>query len=158
MNRTNALISSNELGRLGTLFRQTPLSRGEFFAALFLIACVNALASRVIQSVSEEGLAAALLSTFGVSVIVFIACCVGITFIFHDRSDAIRNSDLAAGIPFLAIAALPFDKSSWFAVTGLALYIITCTKRGSRRLRGAVDSPCNFILNALESAFVRFSL
>ena len=138
MNRANALISSNELERCGILFGRTEISRGDFFGALFLIACVNGLVPRVIQSISEEGLAVALLSTFDTSVIVFLACCVGITLIFQDRRDSIRNSDLAVGIPFLTIVALPFGGSSWFAVTGLALYIIICTKRLSRRLRGAM--------------------
>ena len=83
-------------------------------------------------------MAEALLSTFGTSVIVWIACCVGITFIFQDRSDTIRKSDLAVGIPFLAIVALPVAGSSWFGVTALALYIILCTKRSSTRQRGAI--------------------
>ena len=91
MNRANALIPCSELERRGTLFGWTAVSRGDFFAALFLIACVNGLVPRVIQSVSEEGLAAALLSTFDTSVIVLLACCVGITFIFQDRCDNIRK-------------------------------------------------------------------
>jgi hypothetical protein len=138
MNRANGLISCSVLERHGTLFCRTAVSRGDFFAALFLIACVNGLVPRVIQSVSEDGLAVALLSTFDTSVVVLLACCVGISLIFQERSDTIRISDLAVGIPFLAIVALPFAASSWFGVTGLALYIIICTKRLSRRLRGAM--------------------
>jgi hypothetical protein len=78
-----------------------------------------------------------LLSTFDTSVIVLLACCVGIALIFRDRCDTLRNSDLAVGIPFLAIVALPTGASSWFGVTALALYIIISTKRWSRRMRGA---------------------
>jgi hypothetical protein len=136
-NRANALAPCGDLaGRM--LFCWRTISRGEFFAALFLIACANGLVQRSIQSISEEGLAAAVLSTFDVSVIVLLACCVGITFIFHDRDENISLSDLAVGVPFLVTVALPFDKSSWFAITVLALYILVYTKRLSRRVRGSV--------------------
>ena len=138
MNKANGLISSSELKRPGTLFRLTAVTRGDFFAALFLIACVNGLVPHVIQSVSEKGFTEALLSTFDISVIVLLACCVGIKLISQDRCDTIRNSDLAIGIPFLAIVALPVAGSSWLGVTGLALYIIICTEALSRRLRGAI--------------------
>jgi hypothetical protein len=138
MNRANALISSSELERRSILFGQTEISRGDFFGALFLIACVNGLVPRAIQSIGEEGWAAALLSTFDTSVMVFLACCVGITLIFQDCRESIHNSDLAVGIPFLAIVALPFEKSGWFAVTGLALYTILCAKQLPRRRRGAM--------------------
>ena len=138
MNEANGLISSSELTRPGTLFRLTAVTRGDFFAALFLIACVNGLVPRVISSVSEKGFTEALLSTFDTSVVVLLACCVGITLVSQDRFDHIRNRDLSVGIPFIAIVALPVAGSSWLGVTGLALYIITCTERLSKRLRGTI--------------------
>jgi hypothetical protein len=139
MNRANGLTSSSVWKRPDTLFRWTAtVTRGDFFAALFLIACVNGLVPHVIKSVSEKGFAEALLSTFDTSVIVLLACCVGITLVSRDRFDIIRNSDLAVGIPFIAIVALPAAGSSWVGVTGLALYIIICTEYSPRRLRGTI--------------------
>jgi hypothetical protein len=138
MNTANRLISSSELKGPGTLFHWTTVTRGDFFAALFLIACVNGVVPRVIQSIGEKGFTEALLSTFDISVIVWMACFVAIKLIYQDPRDTIRNSDLAIGIPFLAIVALPVAGASWLGVTGLALYIIICTEALSRRLRGAV--------------------
>ena len=114
------------------------IARSDFFAGLFLIACANGLAAHVIYSIAHDGWAEALLSTFGTSVIVWIACYVGISFIFRDRSDSIQQSDLAVGLPVLAIIALPVGGLSWFGVTALALYIILCTNRSSPRQRGAI--------------------
>ena len=42
----------------------------------------------VIHSIAHDGWAEALLSTFDTSVIVWLACYVGISFIFRDRSDS----------------------------------------------------------------------
>jgi hypothetical protein len=114
------------------------LSRGDFYAGLFLVACGNGLASHVIYSVTHDGWGDALLSTFGTSVIVWIACYVGISFTIRDRSDSVRRSDLVVGIPFLATVALPVGGLGWFGVTALALYIIFCTNRSSTRQRGAI--------------------
>jgi hypothetical protein len=133
MNKANGLLSY-----IGLVRPETSVTRGEFFAALFLIACINGLASQIIQSVTEKGFAAALLSTFDTSALVWIACFVGINLTYQDRCDAIRNRDLAVSLPFLAIVGLPFAKSSWVGVTGLAVYIIVCAEASSSRLRGAI--------------------
>lgn len=116
----------------------TIVTRGDFFAGLFLIACVNGLVSRVIHSVIHDGLAGALLSTFGTSAIVWLACCVGITLVYQDRCDTIKKSDVVVGILLLAIVALPFGGLGWVGVTALALYIIMCTKTSPARLRGTI--------------------
>ena len=107
----NGLISSSELTRPSDLFRLTAVARGEFFAALFLIACVNGL---------------------------LLACCVASRSYFRTASIPFVTAISLVGIPFIAIVALPVAGSSWLGVTGLALYIITCTERLSRRLRGTI--------------------
>ena len=112
-------------------------TRGEFYAGLFLIACANGLISHVIHSITEEGLAGALLSTFETSVIVWLACCVGITLVYQDQCDTIRKSDLLVGIPFLAIVALPLNGLSWFGVSALALYIISGRRDRQHSCAGA---------------------
>src|SRR5262249_28380828 len=128
----------SQLKRPCSLFHWAAVTRGDFFAALFLIACVNGVVPHVIQSIGEKGFAEALISTFDISVIVWMACFVAIKLIYEGPHDTIRNSDLAIGIPFLAIVALPVAGSSWLGVTGLALYIIVWTEALSSRLRGAV--------------------
>jgi hypothetical protein len=135
----NGLVSCSGLEPHGTLIRPwTAITRGDFFAGLFLIGCANGLAAHVINSIAHDGWAEALLSTFGTSVIVWIACYVGIAFMLRDRSDSIQRSDLALGLPLLAIMALPVGGLSWVGVTALALYVILCTNRSSPRQRGAI--------------------
>ena len=135
--QSQRLISCAESHR--RLFRSwTGVTRGDFFAGLFLIACANGLASHVIHSVTQEGLAGALLSTFETSAIVWLACCVGIRLVYQGQCDTIQKSDLVVGIPFLAIVALPSSGLSWFGVSALALYLIMCAKTSPTQLRGAI--------------------
>src|ERR1700727_276490 len=53
------------------------LSRGEYFAGLFVVGCASGLASRIIYSINERGWADALFGSFGISVIVWISCIGG---------------------------------------------------------------------------------
>jgi hypothetical protein len=113
------------------------LPRGEFFAGLFALGCASGLASRIIQSVQRLGWADASFNTFGISVIVWIACGAGISMILRDRTVGIRSSELAVGAGFLVLVILPIGPLSWFAVAALSLYIILTTDAALSR-RGAV--------------------
>ena len=81
------------------------MSRDEFFAVLFILACVNGLGSQVVHSVRLSGWADALLSTFGISVIVWIACFRGTRLILQERTDKIRSVDLALGFALLLLTS-----------------------------------------------------
>ena len=113
------------------------VSRGELFAALFTLGCVNGLASRIIQSVDRLGWAEALLSTFEISVIVWLSCIVGISIILRDRTSELHSADFAVGAGFLFLVILPIGPLSWFAITALCLYILASTNDPSLR-RGSV--------------------
>lgn len=113
------------------------VSRGEFFAALLILGCVNGLGSRMIESVDQLGWADALLSTFEISVIVWLSCIVGISIILRDRTSEVHSADFAVGAGFLFLVFLPIGPLSWFAVTALCLYIFVSTNDPSLR-RGAV--------------------
>jgi exosortase/archaeosortase family protein len=113
-------------------------SRGKFFAALFILGCINGLGSRIISSVRSLGWTDALLSTFGISVIVWISCFRGTRLILHERMDKIRSVDLVLGFTLMLPIALPIEKSSWFAITILSLYVLLFTDPSSSRRRGAV--------------------
>jgi hypothetical protein len=113
------------------------VSRGELFAALLTLGCVNGLGSRIIQSVNRLGWAGALLSTFEISVIVWLSCIVGISIILRDRTSEVHSADFAVGTGFLLLVILPIGPLSWFAVTALCLYILVSTNDPSLR-RGAV--------------------
>jgi hypothetical protein len=113
------------------------VSRGELFAALLTLGCVNGLGSRIIQSINRLGWAEALASTFEISVIVWLSCIVGISIILRDRTSEVHSADFAVGTGFLLLVILPIGPLSWFAVTALCLYILVSTNDPSLR-RGAV--------------------
>jgi len=113
------------------------LARGEFFAGLFALGCANGIVSRVIQSVHRHGWADALLGTFEISTIVWIACIVGVSLVLRDRTIGIRGSELALGAVFVLLATLPIGPVSWLAVAGLSVYVINTTNVSSTR-RGAI--------------------
>jgi hypothetical protein len=113
------------------------VSRGELFAALLTLGCVNGLGSGVIQSINRLGWADAVASTFGISVIVWLSCTVGISIILRDRTSEVHSADFAVGAGFLFLVILPIGPLSWFAVTALCLYVLVSTNDPSLR-RGAV--------------------
>ncbi|WP_439360879.1 hypothetical protein [Bradyrhizobium sp. DASA03007] len=113
------------------------LTRGEFFAGLFALACASGLASRVIQSIHRFGLMDALLGTFEISVIVWISCAAGVSLVLKDRTIGIRSSELVLGATVVLLAVLPIAPVSWLAVTALSLYIINTADVSSSR-RGAL--------------------
>jgi hypothetical protein len=113
------------------------VSRGEFFAALLILGCVNGLGSRIIQSVNLFGWADALTDTFGISVIVWLSCIAGISIIVGDRTGEVRSADVAVGAGFLVLVILPIGALSWLAVTALCLYVLVSTNETLLR-RGAI--------------------
>jgi hypothetical protein len=136
---TLRLTDSTPIVKFG-LLRQLRdfMSRDEFFAVLFILACVNGLGSQIVHSVRLSGWADALLSTFGISVIVWIACFRGTRLILQERTDKIRSVDLALGFALLLLIALPIGRLSWLAITILSLYVLLFGDPSSSRRRGAV--------------------
>jgi exosortase/archaeosortase family protein len=114
------------------------LSRDEFFATLFILGCLNGLGSHVVASVRVVGWTDALLSTFGISAIVWIACCGGVRLILRERTGIIRPLDLILGLALLLAIALPIGALSWLAITILCLYVLLFTDPSSSRQRGAL--------------------
>jgi hypothetical protein len=114
------------------------MSRSEYFAALSIVGCVNGIGSKVIQGVAGQGWAEAVLSTFGISVIVWIAVAIGIRRVLDDYGDRISAADLAVGAMFLFLVALPVGGASWVALTALSLYMLQHSATSSTRRRGAV--------------------
>jgi hypothetical protein len=114
------------------------MSRYEFFAGLFIVGCVNGLGSRVIDSIRLLGWTNALITTFGISVIVWVACYQGIRLILQENADKIQPADLALGIVLLVPMSLPIGGLSWLAVTVLGLYVILAGAPSSGQRRGAI--------------------
>jgi hypothetical protein len=128
-------LSARDRGFLVQLL--DPVPRGEFFAALYILGCINGFAAQVAQSVSQLGWTSAAIGTFGISAIVWIACFIGISLLLRDKSEATRFSDVVAGAGFLVLVILPVGRLSWLAVAALSLYVIVVTGASATR-RGAV--------------------
>ena len=114
------------------------MPRNAFFASLCILACANGLGSKVIESVNRDGWPDALLSTFGISAIVFIACVAGVSFILRESSDEIRSADLVVGAGVLVLVIFPVGATSWLALTVLSLYILLFTNAAPSQRQGAV--------------------
>jgi hypothetical protein len=114
------------------------MARNEFFASLCILACTNGFGVQIIQSVNQLGWADAVLSTFGISAIVFIACATGVSIIQRDSTDDIRPMDFVVGAGSLVLIILPIGALSWLALTALSLYMLLFTNANSSRRRGAV--------------------
>jgi hypothetical protein len=127
---------SSHRAQLGEQLRSMP--RDEYFAALFIIGCVNGLGSRIIETVRWVGWTEATLSTFGTSAIVWVACYAGIRLILQENSEKVRAVDLVVGLALLIPIALPVGGLSWVAISVLSLYVILFSEPLSPRRRGAI--------------------
>jgi hypothetical protein len=129
-------LSSLDRGLISSLRSSMP--RSEYFAALCIVGCANGIISRVMQAVAGHGWVEAVLSTFEISVIVWIAGVIGIGLVLKDSGDRISATDLAVGAMFLFLAVLPGGGGSWLALTALSLYMLQHSAASSSRRRGAM--------------------
>jgi exosortase/archaeosortase family protein len=116
---------------------QHSLPRNEFFAGLYILACVNGLLGRSIYTFNLEGWRGAVMG-FEINVIVLAACFAGVYLIASNSRGRIRTLDLVVALAFLGLVTLPIYALSWVAVTGLSLYILLFANDGSERRRGAL--------------------
>jgi hypothetical protein len=132
-------IMNNPQGRASqrAATRQT-MARGEFFAALFILSYLNGVAARAIAFAADQGWQEAIMSTFGVSLIVWLASIGGISLLLTDRSSSIRRFDISVGMICLLLIWLPIGGTSWLAMTALSLYLILTEKADSNIRRGAI--------------------
>jgi exosortase/archaeosortase family protein len=115
------------------------MSRDQFFCGLLILATVNGLEGSVWASVVTAGWLEALLSLFGVSAIVWIACFAAVALLYGSRVvEAITIPDIVIGLGILSMAILPFATLSWLALAVLSLYMLTVASAQSSRRRAAL--------------------
>jgi exosortase/archaeosortase family protein len=115
------------------------MSRDQFFCGLLILAAANGLEGFVLNTVVTQGWSNALLSLFGVSAVVWIACFAASALLYDSRLDeVITTPDAVLGLGVLAITIFPFARFSWLALTALSLYIVCISPAGSSRRRGAL--------------------
>ena len=130
-------VRSNELAVRGSVLRMAgELSRGDYFAGLFILGCASGFASRIIQSVEGLGWGDALFRTFGISVIIWVSCIAGVYLLLRDRTVGVGSFEIALGAVFVFLVILPIGPLSWVAVTSLSLYLLVSTDVATTR-RGA---------------------
>ena len=117
---------------------RSSMSRSEYLAALSIVGCVNGIGSKVIHEVAGQGWAEAVFSTFGISAIVWAAGVIGIGLVLKDCGDRISATDLAVGLMFVFLVAIPDGGASWLALTALSLYMLLHSAPSSTRRRGAI--------------------
>jgi hypothetical protein len=116
------------------------MTRNEFFAGLFILACANGLLGRMLYTVGlnfQDDWTRTIVAA-DMNAIVLFACFAGISLVLYDSREQIRAADLWLAAPFLVLVMLPIFALSWAAVTGLSLYILLCANDASPRRRGAL--------------------
>jgi hypothetical protein len=130
-------VSQVQSGRLSGLSRH--MSRDHFFCGLLILAVANGLEVSVVNSLVRQGWAEALLNTFDVSAVVWIAWFAASALLYRSRLDeVITIPDAVIGLAVLSITIVPFARFSWLALTVLGLYMISVAPARSLRLRGAL--------------------
>lgn len=113
------------------------VSRNELFAGLVLLGFANGISGRVISSVVENGITAALLGTFDISVIVWSAGAISILFLLRGPVQPVTAFDWVITTCLLVALLVPVAPLSWLALTGLAIHIMRSSPRSSFLHRGA---------------------
>jgi exosortase/archaeosortase family protein len=112
-------------------------SMNELFAGLIVVGFANGISESATNMVLEEGLLTAVLSTFNISVLVWVALASGVSFLLRGPTLPLtRLGWIAAGIALAAIL-VPITPLSWLAIAGLALYAIAQSSPSSHLRRGA---------------------
>jgi hypothetical protein len=116
---------------------RSQMARHEFFAALFFVGCFNGLGARIIDTIRFVGWSDALLSTFGVSAIVWVACYKALELVLEGQSEEIRPLDVGVGVVVLVPMSLPIGGLSWLALAILAIYVLVVSAPASAQRRAA---------------------
>lgn len=113
--------------------------RREFFAGLFILAFANGIVERGAKAITEDGVWAALLNTFDISIIVWAACWMALSLLAQSAPERVTRTDLLVGALIVVLTLAPFAPLSWIALTLLAFRVMLCAPRGSSyRRAGAV--------------------
>jgi len=110
-------------------------TRGAYFAALVGLGFANGLVARIRDAIADDPVNA-LLGTFDISVLVWLAFAFCMATMLKDRGP-VRRGDLRLGATALVAFMLPVDWLSWIALTATALYLL----RREASAAGAMEPP-----------------
>jgi hypothetical protein len=119
-------IAAPFFSNIGQAFR-----RGEFFAGLFILGFSNGIFERIIQAIAQGTFESAILNTFGISVLVWVACFIAVSLLLRLPPGPVTRNDLILGLAITAAVLVPSANASWIALTGLGLYGLHCFEPGA---------------------------
>jgi len=125
-------IAAPFFSNIGQAFR-----RGEFFAGLFILGFSNGIFERIMQAIAQGTFESAILNTFGISVLVWVACFIAVSLLLRQPPEPVTRNDLILGLAVTAAVLVPSSKASLIALTGLGLYGLRCFEAGSPAHRAA---------------------
>jgi hypothetical protein len=113
------------------------LSRNQLYFGLFLLACLNGIASKIIQSIDQVGWSDAILATFDVSAVVLLSCISGLFLVHRSADETITIADVFVSAVAIILVVLPIGPLSWLAVSFLGFYLVFFAKNSTTR-QGAI--------------------
>ena len=129
---TGGTIAAPFFSNIGEAFR-----RGDFFAGLFILGFSNGIFERITRAIAEGTIGSAISDTFGISVLVWVACFIAVSLLHRQPPGPLTRSDLILGLAVTAAALVPSAKASWIALTGLGLYGLRCFDASTPARRAA---------------------
>lgn len=100
------------------------ISRQRLFFWVFLTLAANSVAGLMIRALAESGIAGSILSTFGISVIVWTALIAGLALLVPEDGQDATPVDMAAAIGASLVALAPIANISSVGMTVFAAYAI----------------------------------
>ena len=119
---------------------QSSVSRNQFFSALFSLALLNCLATRVLENLTILGILAAAVTTFvSVSAVVWFACAAALSLVLRTtEKEEVRAADILLGSIVLVLVAVPLKELNWLGLDVAAVYVIWVSPSGSGMRRGGL--------------------
>lgn len=132
-----AVIDSPAVTARCAASRAYAVDRGVLFGGVALIGIANALTERVVAAIRFEGLYHALMTTFGVSVLVWIGAGLGVALLLRDRATPATRRDWTVALVAAGAFLIPSSMVSWVALTGVAVYCFHIAAPRTAMRRGA---------------------
>lgn len=110
--------------------------RREVTLALFFVGVANAFLDPVRDAVEASGVAGAVVGTFGISAIVWIALALAARALAAETRRAMGRGEGLIALVVLALFLVPLRHVPWIGLTLLALNILAHAARGSAAARG----------------------
>lgn len=111
--------------------------RRDLFAALAVVGIANGLIARVLESAGNIGWLSALLNTFDISALVWVALYMIPARIWQADDEPMTRTDIALGLMCLVAFFIPISQASWLALTALGAYLLVFrTRNGAFRDAG----------------------